>query len=402
MNITVLTTSYPRFPGDGTAPFVKSISEGLVRLGHQVEVVAPYDPAVKPDSPSTVKLHRFRYIWPDRLHIMGHARALDKDVRLKPLVFVLLPFFVTAAFLKLWGVARQQRADLIYAHWVLPNGFIAACVAAVMQIPFVISLHGSDVFVARRNPIFKFAARWTFKRAAGVTACSPELKQAAMSLDGPKNTMLLPWGADPQVFTPEKRKRGDPDSAQPQIIVAALGRFVYKKGFEYLLNAMPEVLQECPQVRLILGGDGSLMDMFQQRIAELGIREHVSLPGRVPWDEVPDFLAGADIFVLPSVRDEDGNVDGLPTVVLEAMSSGAAVIASDIGGVSLVIDDRVNGLLVPPGDSAALRDAIIHLAKNLDQRLALAQSARNDIVERFNWDRIAMRISALLESAAGE
>jgi glycosyltransferase involved in cell wall biosynthesis len=271
-----------------------------------------------------------------------------------------------------------------------------------MQIPFVISLHGSDVFVARRNPIYKFAARWTFQRAVGVTACSPELKQAAISLDAPRNTLLLPWGADPQVFSPEKRKRGDQDRAQPQIIVAALGRFVYKKGFEYLLNAMPEVLQECPEVRLILGGDGSLMDMFQQRIGELGIWEYVSLPGRVPWDEVPGFLAGADIFVLPSVRDENGNVDGLPTVVLEAMSSGAAVIASDIGGVGLVIDDRVNGLLVPPGDSEALRDAIIHLAEDREQRLALAQSARNDIVERFNWDRIAMRISALLESAVGE
>ena len=88
MKISVLTSSYPRYPGDGAAPFVRSICEHLAKLGHDVEVVAPYDPAVG-RMDYRVKVHRFRYIWPPGWHIMGHGRALEKDVRLRPLSILL-------------------------------------------------------------------------------------------------------------------------------------------------------------------------------------------------------------------------------------------------------------------------------------------------------------------------
>ena len=86
MRIAVLTSSYPRFPGDGTAPFVKSLAESMARQGHDIIVVAPYDPVIQPDIEDCVKVYRFRYIWPPRWHIMGHARSLESDVRLNGVV----------------------------------------------------------------------------------------------------------------------------------------------------------------------------------------------------------------------------------------------------------------------------------------------------------------------------
>ncbi len=94
MRIAVLASSYPRFSGDGTAPFVQSIAETLVKFGHVVDVIAPYDIEVKPIDSKGVKIHRFKYSLINSLHIMGHGRALESDVRLKPLALFLITFLL--------------------------------------------------------------------------------------------------------------------------------------------------------------------------------------------------------------------------------------------------------------------------------------------------------------------
>ncbi|OGO64262.1 MAG: hypothetical protein A2Z45_07040 [Chloroflexi bacterium RBG_19FT_COMBO_55_16] len=402
MKIAVFTSSYPRFPGDGTAPFIKSICENLVQLGHKVAVVAPYDPEVRQMKNGGVQIHRFRYIWPNRMHIMGHARALDADVRLRPLAFLLLPFFLLAAFIKLLNVTGQQGSQAIHVHWVVPNGLVAAWVAAWRNIPFILSLHGSDVFVAQSNPVFRSVARYVFRRAAGVTACSPELYQAALQLGAPPDTRLLPWGANPSQFTPvfrslEARKMFAVDPEQ--LLIVALGRLVYKKGFGTLISAMPTIVENFPQARLLVGGEGPLRQQLSNQATALGITGQVTFAGSIPWDRVPELLASADVFVLPSQRDEYGNVDGLPTVLLEAMSSGVAVVASDIGGVRLVLENGRTGLIIPPGEPIALAQAVLTLVGDPDRRVAIGKAARQAVVERFNWESVAGEIVVLLELA---
>lgn len=401
MKVAVLTSSYPRFQGDGTAPFVKSIAEKMAQMGHQVDVIAPYDPEVRTIDEKGVHIHRFRYVWPDRYHIMGHARSLDADVRLRPLAFFLLPLFLLSAFINLLRVVRRQNSEIIHVHWVIPNGLVAAWVAGMQRIPFVVSLHGSDIYLARRNRVFGVFTRWIFKRAAGVTACSPELRQTAIQLGASDETVLIAWGADPEIFHPDKkmRERYFGQGQTDEVIVAALGRLVYKKGFRVLLDAMIGVLRDCPRVRLVMGGDGPLRAELSTQADQLGISERVTFTGRVPWDEVPAFLAAAHIFALPSIRDEYGNVDGLPTVLLEAMSSGNAVVASDIGGVSQVIEDGKTGMLVPPGDIKALTHALLQLASDQQKRLDIGLSARQAVEDTFNWDSVCRQLIDLFEAA---
>lgn len=400
MKIAVLTSSYPRFPGDGTAPFVMSISKSFVDLGHQVHVVAPYDPEIKPMDNMSVHIHRFRYIWPPSFHIMGHARALKADVELDPLTYLLIPFYFCAAFIRLLLVASRQGCEIIHVHWVLPNGPIAAIAASWLKIPFVVSLHGSDIYLAKKNLLFRTLAGYVFKRAAGVTACSKELQQSAIELGASRDTLLLPWGADPDIFSPLRKNptiRGRYDISLEDKLIIAIGRLVPKKGFENLLIALHSIITKHPNVRIILGGDGPLLNRLVQQSLALNLSEHVKFPGRIPWDEVPEFLATADIFVLPSIRDEHGNVDGLPTVLLEAMSSGVAVVASDIGGVELVVKQNESGIIVIPGDTTALSDAILDLISRPDFRDSLATNARASVINLYNWNNIATILLNLFE-----
>jgi glycosyltransferase involved in cell wall biosynthesis len=384
---------------------VKSICENLASLGHDIKVVAPYDVEVKDGATQNVPVYRFRYIWPAKFHLMGHARSLESDTRLRISSYFLLPFFSVASFFALWRLTARQRSQAIYAHWVLPSGFVAAIVARLRNIPLVISLHGSDIYVARSNPIFRAITRGIFRNTAMVTACSQELGRWAGVLGAPKNTLLMPWGADPAVFTPERRLSEPQQSLhanEDEVVIGSLGRFVNKKGFTNLIKAIPAVIEECPNVQLILGGDGTLREDLIRQVKAMGIESKVKFPGRIPWDQVPVFLANLDVFVLPSIHDAKGNVDGLPTVLLEAMSSAVAVIASDIGGVSLVIENKQNGLLVPPGDTIALAEAMKELVKDKSKRNGLGGAARRSVLSQFNWEQIARILSANFDAIVPE
>jgi phosphatidyl-myo-inositol dimannoside synthase len=401
MRITVLASSYPRFPGDGTAPFVQSLAEHLVEQGHDIEVIAPHDVAVRGALDSRVPVHRFRYAPVDRWHILGHARSLAGDTRLKPGTLLLLPFFLLAQFRSALRVARKQQAQIIHAHWVLPNGLVGAWVARTLGIPLAISLHGSDIFVARGTPAFGHVASWVFRQAAVVTACSEDLRQGALELGAlPQKVHLVPWGADPERFSPavQPLDRSCFGLNQTTVLLVGLGRIVAKKGFDILVRTLPTLLESDPRVHVLIGGDGDQREVLAKLAATLGVQDHVHLPGRISWDDVPAFLAMGNVFVLPSVRDAAGNVDGLPTVLLEALALGKPVVATRIGGVPLVVEDGVNGILCPPGDTDTLTEAISRLIGDIALQARLSQAARMSVEEQFNWLEIAQRIATMFEA----
>jgi glycosyltransferase involved in cell wall biosynthesis len=396
LKIAVLTSSYPRFPGDGTAPFIMAFCEGLSALGHDVRVFAPYDPEVIPDENNKVHVNWFKYIWPDKWNVIGHARSLRADVRLRPIAYILLPFYILCAALSLIRNINLQRADLIHVHWILPNGLAAMFASILKGIPYVVSLHGSDMYLARRNKLFRSISRMIFNHAGGVTACSPELLQAALEMGAPERSILLPYGVDTHKFNPEQSNpqiRGSLNSNHDEVLILSLGRLVYKKGFNILIDSIPTVVKAEPKVKVIIGGDGPLKVELADQIELLEMDRYIHLAGTIPWDEIPEYLASGDIFVLPSIRDKYGNIDGLPNVLLEAMSSGKPVIASDIPGVKNVLEDGHTGLLVPSGDSTELSRAIIALVENPSLRKKLGDGARISIQEHFTWQETVKKLA---------
>ena len=398
MRIVVLTSSYPRFHGDGTAPFVMSISEALTNLGHTVHVVAPYDTLVDENFTSSIPVKRFKYIWPKKFHIMGHARSLKADVKLRSSSLFLLPFFTFASIINLIKECRILDAQIIHAHWVLPNGFAAAIASKILGIPFIISLHGSDIFTAGKNFLFRAVARWTFEQSSFVTACSQELCDRAKQINKNINIEVIPWGADPEKFKPliDKNKIREKYGWSPdEIIISTLGRMVYKKGFSKLFRIAPSVVSDDIKVRIVIGGSGPIENELKEKAAQMKLSEIISFPGRIPWNEVPKFLAASDIFVLPSQRDEAGNLDGLPTVLLEAMACGLPCVASDVGGVSLVINNE-NGFLVHPSDIDQLLSRILVLIQNGTLRQEMSIAARESILLKYNWENVAKNFEKIM------
>ena len=392
MNVCLITHGYPRFPADTTAPFIESIAETLQKHGMRVTVLTPDTPKFnRTTADHSVNLKTYRYFFPRQLQRLGYANTLVNDCELKKYVYLLAPFMCLSAIFHLFLLHRKHRFDLIHAHWLLPNGFIGAIVSKLCKIPVVITLHGSDIFVSKLNPIFKAIAKWTLKHTAMVTSVTPAFLPELAALGVPEERRcLIPNGVDPEVFPPPtpkqltelKNKLSIPDE---QRVVFALGRIVLKKGFDILIRALPSVREKCPQTTVIIGGAGSDLARLKTLAKEKGVSDIIRFPGNINRLEVPIYFYLCDLFVLPAVVDPKGNMDGCPIVILEAMACGKPVVSSAISGIPIVVQNDKTGLLVEEKNPDTLAAAIISLLKNPEKREQFGRAAQQRIRHELTW-----------------
>jgi glycosyltransferase involved in cell wall biosynthesis len=401
----MVTTSYPRFPGDAVATFMEPIATGIARLGHRVDVVAPFTPLwQRGSSDGGVQFHLYRYAPFRGLGTFGYAAGMKADVRLRLSAMAVAPMALASGWRATRRVTAQTGATLVHAHWVIPSGVIGA--SARGGRPLVISLHGSDVFVAERHTAARSAARFAFGRAAWVTACSADLRDRATNLGAdPARISVVPYGVDTGLFAPTPASRsstrarlGVPEDAP---LLLAVGRLVEKKGFAYLIDAAALLIREFPILHVVIAGDGALAGPLRARAAAAGLAERVILPGVIPHDAIPALLTAADVAVAPSVHDAAGNVDGLPNTVLEMMATATPLVATRVGGIGSVAADGATARLVNEQDPRALADAIAQLLRSPDRGAALGLAARALVCREYSWERVASTFSEIYDAVSG-
>jgi glycosyltransferase involved in cell wall biosynthesis len=348
-----------------------------------------------------VFFHFYKYAPIRSLNVFGYAAALRADVSLRGAAYVAAPLALAAGWRAARKVARTRSATIMHGHWVIPGGAVAA--AARRDLPLVVSLHGSDVYVAEKIAPVRRVAQRVFRRADAVTACSADLGRRAVALGAdPARVEVVPYGVDTDRFRPDpllraKRRAnlGIPASAP---LVFAAGRLVRKKGFEYLIDAIRSLPRE-DGIVFAIAGSGDLDAELRQRAAAAGAADRVRFLGNLSQDDVAGWLATADVVAVPSVRDDSGNVDGLPNIVLETMASGTPIVTTSAGGIGAVVEDGRTGRVVAERDAAALAEAIRSLSRNPDERIRLGDAARAIVAARFGWDVAAGRFEAAYDRA---
>ena len=407
MKVCTLTHTYPRFTGDINAPFVENLMEHIAGLGNDVSVLTAYDPEWnRMPGDHTVDLRTYRYVWPERLHILGYSRTIEGNIRFPIRMLALSPLLFLSAYRAFKKLVTETKPDIIHAHWILPNGFIAALVSRATGVPLLIQLHGSDVFTAEKNALFRRMARYAASQADYIVSPSPDLieRLGRIGIDTGKfglvpNTVESGFSTDVSDADAARlrKKLGIPEGAA---VVLAMGRMVYVKGFSYLLEAFQKVAQEFSDVTLVLAGGGVLFDEMKALAQRLGISGRVVMPGAVMRNEVPVYFKMADMFVVPSIRHESGAVDGLPVVVPEAMAAGLPIIASNVGGIPVLVRDGKNGVLVSERDTDALASAMIRLINDPGLRQEYGRRSRLVIEDSVNYDAVAAHFSTLYKEIA--
>jgi glycosyltransferase involved in cell wall biosynthesis len=399
--VVMITTSYPRFPGDGVGSFIEPIAKGLAARGHTVHLVAPWHPAIRRGpAEDGVHFHFFKYAPVESLSVFGYATGLVADTSLKRSAWLVAPLAVLSGARRARQVAAQIGATVIHAHWVIPGGVLGALARGGR--PLVVSAHGSDIFVAERVAVARRAARAVFARAAWTTACSDDLRDRAIALGASAGRAeTVPYGVDTARFAPDagvRRAVRDRLGIGDAPLVASAGRLVRKKGFEYLIEAARLLQADHPRLTVAIAGEGDLGPALASQAAGLTA---VRFLGRQDQDDVARLLIAADVVAVPSVHDEAGNVDGLPNVALEAMACAAPIVATDVGGLPQAIENGVTGRLVAEQDSRALAGAVGELLGDPNRARALGAAARRRVERAFGWAAAAARFEAAYDRARG-
>ena len=271
----------------------------------------------------------------------------------------------------------------VHGYFAHRPGEVAQHAAQMLGVPFGFSIHARDFRKVAPEILAQRAAA-----AACVVACNTDVARDIRALG--TQIHLLPHGVDLQRFAPRET------ASNGSLRLLAVGRLVEKKGFHFLIAALAAL--KTP-FTLTIVGDGPERERLRQLIILNNLENRVVFRGPLTHSELPQIYAEADIVVVPSIRDRSGDRDGLPNVVLEAMASGRAVVASDVGAIASAIVDHENGLLVPPGDPVALGQALRWLGGSKEIRTRFGRSGRARAERDYEVRRCSESFHRLLTSA---
>ena len=365
-------------------------------------MVLPARADLAPASRPGVSFEAYRYAPTESLEVFGYAEALRADVAVRRSTYLVSPLALASGAKRMMFEVRRGGYDLVHAHWVVPNGAMALPAAWLGGLPLVVSLHGSDVFLSEKKFLFRHAARLTFRRAAAATACSDDLAERSQRLGAPVRPQTIPYGVDTEHFrgpseeSVELRKRLGLGVDQPTVL--AVGRLVHKKGFEVLVQALPYLVAEHPDMRVIIAGSGDLEKVLSKRAVQAGVSKNLMMVGNVSRDELPAYYGAATVTAVPSMHDDAGNVDGLPNVMLEALASGSPIVASAVAGIPQAVSQGKEALLVPEREPKALADSILELLRSPELRQTLGTNAREKARSVFDWARVGEQFENVFRS----
>ena len=379
--LLVLASTYPARAGDGTPQFVRDLAT-VEALSYQTTVLVPSVPGgARREVDGTLEVRRFRY-FPRRWEDLADGAILENLRSRKSRWAQVLPLFL-AEVLAIRREVREVKPDVIQVHWLIPQG-LAALIAAP-KVPKLVTVHGGDIY-GLRDRVSRRLFRAILKNADAVTTMNTDMRDRLVELGADAaTTVVLSMGADVTAIRPlaAAAERGTGR-------ILFVGRLVEKKGVSVLLEALR--LLEDTGYDLHIAGDGPLRSQLTSDAS--GLR--VTFLGVLGREALAAEFGAASIAVFPSVAAVTGDQDGLPVALLEAMSLGCAVVASDLPGLRDAVEDGRSGLLTTPGSAEELAASLGRLLRDpeLCDQLGRAAAIR---AESLSVDAIGGRYVALLD-----
>jgi glycosyltransferase involved in cell wall biosynthesis len=379
----MVTHAFPRWDGDIAGAFILRLAQALVAGGHDLRVIAPSDRGDPgPDAVGGVAVRRVRYASPARetLAYRGTMHTASAGSPGAALAFAgLLRAFLGAVE----EACDGGGVDVVHAHWWVPGG-VAAALARRSGRPLVVTLHGTDVALARSVPGARYLLRAVASESARLTAVSSTLARFAAEASGlpPQAIAVSPM---PLLLTPKQAVPG-------RLGVVFVGRLTRQKRVAVLLEALGLLASRGRPLDLTVVGDGPERAELERRAARPDLAGRVRFTGEVPPEDVPGHLSHARLLVLPSVD------EGLGLVIAEALVSGVPVVGARSGGIPDLMTAPYSGLLVAPDDPSALADAIAEVAAD-DRYLDGARRAGVALAERLAPASVAARFEGLYAEA---
>ena len=361
----ILSTPIP--PEEGIGNYVYNLSKELLENKHEVTVIT-----------------RGRF---DKTII----QKVDGLRVIKPTFLPAYPFYIKlhGLFLNRQFKKFEKEFDIVHIHSPL-------CPLVKTSLPIIATIHTPMLadtktrfeetadFHAR---IERFMGKYIsfpvemglINRAEKITTVANSVASELKDYNLNKEEIeVIGNGVDEDIFKPI-------DNKSDENYILYTGRLDYRKGLFDLIESSKSILDVYPNVSFFVTGKGILLNQLKKRVNELGVSDNFKFLGYVSREKLITLYQNATIYVMPS------HYEGLPTVLLEAMSSGCPVVATSVSGNLDVLTNDLDGLLVPPKSPKKIAESVIDLLNNEDKRIKMGNAARKTIEERFTWDMIAKR-----------
>jgi len=275
---------------------------------------------------------------------------------------------------------EKQSFDLINVHWIFPDGVAAVRIARKLNLPILVTSHGTDINVYSDYRLRRIQIRDALQKSNSISVVSPELKRKIVALGiSEQKVHIIPNGVDLDQFTfmdqtSCRRQLGLPLDAR---VILFVGNLEPVKGLEYFLEAIAQIYNLHKDMFVAIVGDGSMYQTLIHKTHILNLTNLVTFFGAKPHNEIPLWMNACDLFCLPSLN------EGWPCVIMEALACGKPVVASNVGGIPELVNN-INGILVAPKEP-------MELAKAIDQALNRIWVTEKIIssVNHLSWEACA-------------
>ena len=382
MKICMLTSSYPFWPGHYRGHFVRKAAIEMIKLGHQVTVVAPCEhEALSHEIDNGVEVIRFNYFPIRKMQYLTTGSGILPNLRSNWMVAAQIPLFLLS-----FSIAARKSFkghDIIHAHWSI-NGLPALWCRSILHIPVILSLRGSD-YTKKKKSFLNTVSNLVVRRVDGVIAENNELRKKAIATGiSVDRTITLRNGVDLDFFTPKQDRSVLPVSgaSDGKKIALFVGRLTHVKGPDIALDAFERIVREFPDAYLIVVGDGDMKEGLFQWVSDSSVlKDHVYFAGEVKTDHMPQYYNASNILIISS------RSEGTPNVLLEGMASGLSVVSAPVGGVSEVIENDKTGILVEDVKPESLYKGVRRLYKNEELCCAIGKTARAWAEQNLSWKK---------------
>jgi glycosyltransferase involved in cell wall biosynthesis len=360
MKIVILVHQFPPKWLAGTELATYYLAENLAQRGHEIHVITSLDRGLPEESfEKGFHIHRLprigiRFV----AGLIFWAEIVRKIKKINP------------------DIIHVQSINIAIPVWISKK---------ILKIPFVVMGQGSDIYL----PVWftKLTSKTLMKNADSVIALTNDMKRVMQDIYD-RDIVVVPNGIDLNEYIvrlPIQRI----ERSEKRILF--VGRLHPIKGVRYLLQAMLLIHKDMPKARLILVGDGEERDYLENLTDHLGLRECVDFVGKVPHGRIPDFMRQSDLFVLPSLSESFGIVN------LEAMACRLPIVATNVAGIPDLIENGVNGYLVPPENFQEMANKIMLILK--DPLLAYKLSENNfKKSQAYSWEKITEKLESIYKN----
>ena len=385
MKVLVISHMYPSAFNEIAGIFVHEQVKALINKGIEVQVVSPIPWTPFPINCLSSKWKKYSAV-PEKTVYDGIIIWYPRYV-----TFPRAWFFASSGQRMYLGIKeivkkiyQEFQFDLIHAHVALPDGFAAMMLSEICNRPFIVTVHGQDLYITiNRNKGCKTALNNVFKKADQIITVSSKLKKIAINNIGYNHKIIVIGNGVPlnKIITKESNIVYRNNTNRKTIL--SVSYLINRKGIDYNLRAFAKLIDKYSNLKYQIIGDGPEKNRLKKLAADLGINRQVEFLGRLAHKEALKYMAKADIFSLPSWN------EGFGVVYIEAMVQGKPVIGCRGEGIEDFVEDGKTGMLIEPKDVDSLVQTIDYLLSNPDEAWAIGKQARKFVLENYTWDKNA-------------